>query len=839
MKSLFARLLSAIFTLCFLIITLQDLHAQKSYEIKGRVTDVNSGDPVPFANIYFKGTTSGATTDFDGFYRFETSSPGDSLVASYIGYITRIKSFDPRGDLILNFQLEESVTTLKEIVFESGENPAFDILRKVVNAKKSNDKRSLEAYEFESYTKIEVDVDNISEDLRNSNMMRQITQVLDSIDIIAGEDGKTILPIFISEAISRFYYKKNPYSRHENVIKTKLSGVGITDGTLTSQVIGSSLQEYNFYQNWLNIVEKEFISPIADSWRASYDYYLIDSMYIDGFYCYRLDLSPKRDQDLAFNGTIWVDRASYALKQVDLTVNRKANLNFIEKIKIQQELEPTAQGPWLPVKSRVLIDVGEITKDMAGFLAKFYVSNKDFILNEPHNDAFYRLPVVMEEDVRQYEDGYWEINRHDSLSSTEINVFQMIDTLKTIPLVKTTTDMVKFVSTGYHPIGKVDLGPYTVAYASNTVEGLRLGFGMRTNYSFSKKIELKASTGYGFKDEDWKYRGRLRYIINRRPWTEISFQTRKEIDELWLISNDLDNSSIFYAYTRFGELTDPFISYTNEFRFQTQIGTGFTQKIFFKSGFYEPLFDFTYYEDPYASDLVLKSDLRTTEIGFETRYARDELFIINDNVRLSLGTTRWPAITFRYILGLDNVLRGDFRYHKLEMKIEKTQKMGMLGTGYFKFSGGYIIGQLPYPLLVNHIGNESPFYLSLAYNLMDFSEFTSDEYYAFRYRHSFQGLILNRIPLIKKLKLRLVGTTNLLWGSVRQENFDIIPQELNSNGELVYPFNSLDDGPYVELGYGVENILKVGRIDFIHRLSYTDKPGINNFGIKISFQFLL
>ena len=163
----------------------------------------------------------------------------------------------------------------------------------------------------------------------------------------------------------------------------------------------------------------------------------------------------------------------------------------------------------------------------------------------------------------------------------------------------------------------------------------------------------------------------------------------------------------------------------------------------------------------------------------------------------------------------------------------------MFGRSYFNLTGGYIIGQLPYPLLKNHIGNESPFYIAKTYNLMDFAEFSSDEYLSFRVRHSFEGLIMNRFPLMKKLKLRLVANANILWGSIRQENLDIIPVEIDDNGETEYPFNWLGKTPYVELGYGIENILKVGRVDFFHRLTYTDSPGVNNFGVKISFQFIL
>ncbi len=306
--------------------------------IKGKVTDANSGDPIPFVNILFKGTSIGTTTDFDGNYLLKTSSPKDTLLASYIGYKPRTKVITKGTSQTVNFQLEEEVTNLQEVVVLAGENPAFEVLRKVVRNKKNNDKRRLTAYEYDTYTKIEVDVDNMSEKFRERKLIQKITQVLDSVERIAGEDGKPILPIFITESVSKLYYRDNPNSKFEKILHSKINGLGVEDGTTVTQLVGSSFQEYNFYQNWLNIVEKEFVSPIADGWRLYYDYDLIDSLFVGEHYCYRLDFFPRSPQDLAFTGSMWITKEGYALKQIDVSIGKGANLNFIEKIRIQQEL---------------------------------------------------------------------------------------------------------------------------------------------------------------------------------------------------------------------------------------------------------------------------------------------------------------------------------------------------------------------------------------------------------------------------------------------------------------------------------------------------------------------
>ncbi|MCU0383321.1 MAG: DUF5686 and carboxypeptidase regulatory-like domain-containing protein, partial [Cyclobacteriaceae bacterium] len=365
--------------------------------VKGKVTDAGTGDPIPFVNVLYKGTAIGTTTDFDGNYTLTTANPTDTLIATYIGYKSKSKKIVKGTIQTVNFQLEEEVTNLQEVVVLAGENPAFEVLRNVVRNKEKNDKRKLLAYEYDTYTKIEVDVDNMSEKFRKNKVMKKITQVLDSVDRIAGEDGKPILPLFITESVSKLYFRDKPNLKFENILHAKVNGVGVEDGTTVTQLVGSSFQEYNFYQNWLNILDKEFVSPIADGWRLYYDYDLVDSVYVGDHYCYRLDFFPRSPQDLAFTGSMWIDKTTYALKQIDVNVGKQANINFIEKIRIQQELSPTESGAWLPIKNRVLVDVSELSNNSAGMLAKFYTSNKNFVVNKPYPNRFYERPIVMDE----------------------------------------------------------------------------------------------------------------------------------------------------------------------------------------------------------------------------------------------------------------------------------------------------------------------------------------------------------------------------------------------------------------------------------------------------------
>jgi hypothetical protein len=826
--------------LASLLLTLPTTFAQTRITISGKVTDAETGEGMPFVNVYFKGTTVGTTTDFNGNYNLIVTNPADTLYASYVGYKERGKAVDKaKSDQVILFQLTSAALKLNEVVIYAGENPSWKIMRKVVKNKDKNDKRSLNFYEYESYNKTEVDVDNISERFQKRKAIQKIQQIIDSVEVIAGEDGKPILPLFISESISNYYYRKDPEKKREHILKTKLTGVGLQDGSLVSQLIGSSFQEYNFYKNWLNILEKDFVSPMADGWRLYYEYLLIDTLDIGGNICYRIDFEPKRVQDLAFTGTMWIDTTKFALKQIDASITKGANLNFVEKIKIQQTLEETAEGQaWLPAQTRVLIDIAEITNQSAGMLAKFYTSNRNFVINKERDNKFYDIGIELDEQAQIKDEAFWAQHRHDSLTSTEKNVYAMIDSIKNIPLVKSYIEVANIVVNGYKKVGIVDVGPYILAYNYNKVEGNRIRLGFKTNIDFSRKFIFKAHAAYGTKDARLKYNGEVHYIISRKPWTLTGIKRNYDIEQIGLLTEDIYDNTLILASARFGTLRRAFLYTEDSFYAQSDIMRGFTQKIRFKRWQFNPLYNFAYFADPGNPNSETRRQFSTSEIILETRLTKGELFVQNDNERISLGTTK-PILTLQYTMGLKGVLGSNFNYNKININLSQSLNIGALGRSTYSLTAGLIPSTVPYPILRSHLGNESFFFNSQAFNLMKYFEFVSDKYVSLNYQHSFEGLLFNRIPLVRKLKWRLVATSNILYGSLRPENLNIIPENVSDEGNRSRPFRALGDVPYVEVGYGIENILKFIRIDAIHRLTYLNHPDIQRFGVKISTQFKL
>lgn len=819
----------------FLFLFLISTQSFAQFVVKGKVTDSATGDPIPFASVLFKGTTVGISTDFEGNYSIETRALTDSISVTYLGYISDAKVLQNQPEQTVNFQLKPSDFELEAFVFEAGENPAFDVIRKAVDRKNDFDKRNLKAYETNNYTKIEIDIDHVSEEFSQRKAVQKVTAVLDSIKQLTNDEGEKILPVFFSETLSKFYFRTNPELKKEIVEKSRITGVGLTDGSTTSQITGSAFQEYNFYKNWLNIVEKEFVSPIADGWKGFYDYDLVDSVLVGTDSCYLLKVYPLREQDLAFTGTIWINKETYALKQVDLTIPKEANLNFIERIKIQQELTPTSAGPLIPSKTRVQIKIGQITPKTAGLLAKFYTSADSIKVGEAKPTSFFNQAVTLKPDFDQASDQFWNENRQDVLSPEELAVLQMVDTLKKIPIVRFYSEGLKFIGTGYLDVGKIDLGPWPGFFNFNDVEGVRLGMGFRTNIKFSNKWLLNGYLGYGFKDNKLKYNGKVTRVLDRVHWTTLSISTQKEIEQVGLEMASLQGNSIFLAASRFGTLRRPYFSLLQKLEFQREFFKGFLFYSNLTVMHFDPLYDFYYLEKGTGE---YKSQFETTEAKVGLRYGKDEIIIINDNERISFGPSKWPIIELNYAKGM-NWLVGDINYSKINLYLYQRLNVGMFGVSRYEFNAGKVFGEVPYPILKNHLGNETLFYTSAAFNTMNFNEFASDQYASLQYRHNFEGFLLNKIPLLKKLKWRAVANANILYGSVNDKNIANAPT-VGPNGNSLLTFGRLDPTkPYVELGYGIENIFKFFRVDFFHRMTYLDNTDAKPFAVKISGQIIL
>jgi len=836
-----------------IVLVASSAYAQQTV-VKGKVIDAESNDGVPFVNVSFQGTSAGGATNFEGYFEISISQPVDSIEVSCLGYLPRAKAVKEGETQYINFQLIPSIHNLEEIVIVPGENPAFKILRKIQQYRDINNMKSLSAYQVENYNRVQVSIDNMSDKFRNRKMFKSISNMFDSLQVIAGEDGQAVLPIFVSETVSNYYFRKNPEAKLEEIMATKVTGVGVENYQWLSQFVGSSFQVFNFYDNWVSILGKNFISPVSGTGKAHYRYYLVDSVMIDDHFCYEMVVAPKREQDLAFWGTIWVEDSTYAILQLDLEIKKQSNLNWIEKIKIQQEFERTTAGPWLAVKTRALIDMVEVAKQ-PGFISKFYLSSKNIVVNQPKDIKFYQSGISVDPEAYLKDDKFWEENRHDTLTSTEKEVYHMIDSVKNLPTVRTLVDVIEFIVYGYQPVGKFDLGPYIFLYNNNSIEGHRFRLGFITNQKFSTNLILRGYLAYGTKDRRGKYNAQLEYIFSRKPWTKIGLQYRDDIDQISVTDNFFAKNNLFQFTAGF--TSSDRLNNSLEYRIwgERMLFNGFNQIVMFHNKTFKPLgenFKFGYYPD-LTDKTRVDSKFSTSEITLESRYSARERYVYTHLYRISISSHSRPppVFTLRYQLGIKGLFGSDFQYNKLMFNVKQTLKFGVLGKSNYSITTGKIFETLPWPLLKVHKGNETIVSDPDAFYLMNFFEFVSDEWISLFFEHHFDGLFMNRIPLMKKLRLRTLIMTNMVYGRLKAENNVQIDDQGNDvtivddNGVVISEsFSTLASEPYIEVGAGIENILNLIRLDAVFRLNYNDQKyldvyprQVHNFGLKISFQF--
>lgn len=824
--------------------------------ISGQVVEATNGEPVPFASVFVPQTSTGATADADGRFKLTITGPADSLAASAVGFVTQRRKLTDAPLQTVLFRLRAGGVALAEVVVSSRqpENPAFRILREVQRNKPRNQRQALQAAEWDSYHRIETSLAQLPPSLAKRKAIKEIRALAIRQGAAAASDPDAPLPIFASEVGSRVYQKFSPLRRREDQLHKQMRGVGPREGSVVSQMLGSNFQSFDFYPNWQNVLGKDFISPIAEGGRQTYDYELQDSVLIGQDLCYKIAVKPKRSHDLAFRGTIWITTQGYALRRADLVASPNANINFISDLRIFQELTPPADGPGLPMRTRFVVSV-QPSEKQAAMLIRFTTVGSNFVRNQPHTEpGFYDRPVVSvlpEEETRPggllsppgAGTSYFDQHRPDTLTLSEQQSFAVLDSAKQLPAVRNVLDWVDLFVNGYARVGRWDLGPILGSYARNDFEGSRFRFGFRTTPEISRDWLTQGYVAYGTGDGRLKFGLKTSYVAERRHWTVVSAEIRHDVEQAALLDNDFQTgNNLFASASRWGRFRQgrPILRDLMAVSMQRDFFKGFTQTLTVRHQDIKPLHNFAYFTTSDRSPQApLGRNLTLSEIVLESRYAADEDLVQSENRRQAVGLKRWPVFAFRYTLGARNLLndKDSPAYQKFNLLMTHSVSLGHLGRLGYRVEGSLIPDPGPYLFLKTPLGNQTPFYNANSFNLMNYFEFVTDHSVSLRLDQHFEGLLLNGISGIKRLNWRLVATANVLYGGLQDANSR--QPRVGLDGTDLEPIPSLGKLPYVEVGYGIENIFKFLRVDFLHRLTYRDSPDAQRFGVKVGAQFRL
>ncbi len=813
-----------------LIFVFNALQFNAQYTIKGKIFSVTNKEPLPFVAVLIKGTNYGAQTDFDGNFIIKTPKLGDSIVASYVGYRRLSRPINKSlKEQEINFPLSNTEgVSLDEVVVLGGDNPAHRIIRKCVDFKAKNNKYNLKAFEYESYNKLEFDLTRIPKDMRNKKILKPLSFIFDNIDSTFSSE-KPSLPFFIIESLSNFYYKSNPKRKKEIVTASKITGL---ENSSVSQVLGDMYQNVNLYENNIIIFNKQFPSPISENALFYYKYYLLDSAFEGNQYIYHISFKPKRTQELSFTGNIWIADTTWGVKRIEMSLPKDANINFINNSNVIQEYA-YADSTWSLVKDRLVIDFAP-TKKAIGFYGRKTSSYKKIKLNEPKDDKFYEFAdkITVEEDALKKSDEFWVQNRHDSLTIREQKIFKMIDTIQSLPVYRTWVDVFYLLIAGYKKLNNFEIGPYYNLVSYNRLEGVRLRFGGRTSNIFSKWYELSGYVAYGLKDEKWKYALGFKTFVSKKPSRQIvGVNYRSDYELLGISTNGFSQDNFLASFFRSSPLTNLTRVSSVQAYYEREWFPGLITRLSLIGRELKPLGTNLYLVPKREGNFREVEAINNTEVRINLRFAWKEKYVGEGFSRVSIGT-KWPIIQVNYSKSLIDAFKGEYDYHKLVVNVtDRLRVTPILGYTDYALEIGKIWGTVPYPLMELHGGNQTYIYDYMAFNLMNNFEFVSDQFFSAALFHHFEGLFLNKMPLLRKLKWREVITAKAVWGSVNEKN----------RKSLLFPnsLSALDKGPYMEASAGIENIFKVFRIDAFWRLNYQFARAIDNFGLKFGFQLAL
>jgi len=802
------------------------LFAQQKTIITGKVYDATTREPLPFVNLLLKNTTVGTTTDIDGAYRIETTVVSDSLWISYVGYMQSAKPIVKYKTQVIDILLQSESKSLGEVVVHPGENPAWKIMRKMVEHKPDNDPGRLDAYQFEAYNKLEFDLNNIPKKYEKKKVLKPVNFIFKYVDS-SNVKEKPYLPTFISESVSDIYYKSNPSVKKEIIKATKFSGF---QNPSISHFTGDMYQDVDIYKNSSLIFGQEFISPLSSNWNAYYKYYLIDSTYINGHRCYQIEFKPKHLSEFAFHGNMWISDTSFALMRIEMTVAKDANLNYVQDFSIVQDYAYVENKYWMLNKNKLIVEFGLSTKGMGLYGRKTTLYDK-FIIDKPKEEEGFYNPfkkVIVQDSASLRSTNYWDSIRQEPLSKNEKNIYSMVDTFQSLPVYHHALNTIVLIATGYKTLGDFEIGPITDFYSHNPVEGDRFRFGGRTSNNFSKWYELSGYVAYGLKDQKTKYDIGYRAFITREPWQQISVQYNDDVKVLGRSERLFNQDNILTSLlsrepmTNLTEIKETKITYDRDIFAGLNFKLSFANKVFIPTGGV----GYIVYTAP--GDVDSKSSIYDPELQANLNLSFNQKYLIYSLTRKSLGT-KYPILLVRYTKGLQGIFNGSYKYQKLVAGISYILHINPLGRTNLNIESGKIWGNVPYLEMFLPPGNETYVYDRASYNLMNYYEFTSDQYLALTAEHHFEGLFLNRIPLLRKLKWREVATYRWLAGNVNPANEQTVQ----------FPANmyNLTGKPYSETGIGIENIFDVIRVDALWRLSYLSHPNVSRFAVMASFEF--
>lgn len=846
------------FVLLLLIFSL----AIDAQTIRGVVVDEETGDSIPHPGLQYKKGKVVVSGGSDGSFSIPRLND-EYLTVSAVGYKTLQILIGPNTPARMRITLKPDTKRLKEVTvrgkkgkYSRKNNPAVELMKRVIAAKKRNDLENHDYYRYDKYQKLTLAVNDITpaevEKEKGKNRQWLVNQIE-----FCPYNNKLILPLSVDETVTQHIYRKDPKKEKTIVLGQRATGVNdlIQTGEMLNTVLKDVFTDVDLYDDQIRLLQYPFTSPIGKDAIAFYRFYIVDTVYVDRDECYHLEFTPNNQQDFGFRGELWVlTDSTLHVKKCRLTLPRKSDVNFTDNLSVTQEFTKLPNGEWVLNTDDMYVEMSVVD-----FLTKAVVIRTtrmtDYAFDPIPDKAFKgKAKVKYDPSSRMRGDDFWADNRTVELTGSERGMGTFIDNLTKTKGFKYLLFGMKvlienYVETGgkTHP-SLVDIGPINTMVSTNFIDGMRTRLSAQTTANLNPHLFVSGYYARGWDSRKNYYKGQVTYSFNKKeymPWEfpkrTLTFTSTYDVcspsDKF--MPTDKDNVFTSFKWTD----VDKMMFYNRqELAFEYEQDWGFKTTVKLKTEeneacgklYFTPLS--LYDADPPALE---HGKIRTTEASIELRYAPGETYVNTKQRRLKINYDP-PVFTLSHTVGVKGVLGGDYNYNFTEASVYKRFWLNSWGKLDVTLKGGIQWNKVPFPLLIMPAANLSYIVEDETFNMINNMEFLNDRYASLDVSWDLNGKIFNRIPLIKKLKWREWLGVKVLWGTLTDKNNPTLAANAGDPLLMQFPEGSYvmdPHRPYIELIAGIHNIFKIFHVQFVHRLNYNGLPTAKKNGVRLMMRF--
>ena len=820
--------------------------------IVGHVVDEATGENIGFASVQYKGHQLATITDLSGRFKIERHK-GWKLTVSAVGYKSRTYTVD--GDTEKLFvSLREDNRSLKEVTVRSKRNrysrknnPAVELMKKVIANKKVTDLARKDYYQYTKYQKLTLALNDMKMETLQSPNISKYKWITDQVEVCE-QTGKLILPASVEETVTQKIYRRSPHAEKEIVKGQRSSGINdfFQTGDILNTVSKDVFTDVNIYDDQIRLLQHPFTSPISDGAISFYRYYIEDTLLVERDSCIHLHFLPNNQQDFGFRGDLYVLKdSSHQVKRCELILPNQTDVNFVEGLRVTQEFTQLPTGEWVLSVDDMIVELV-----LFDFLQKGVAIRTTRLSDYEFTDIPAKLfkgkaKKVTDPDAALMDDSFWNENRKVQLTRSEAGMDDFLNGMRSVGGFKYILLGLKLLAENYIETGnpsKVDIGPVNSMVSTNFIDGLRTRLSLQTTANLNRHLFWKGYAARGWRSRNNYYSSQLTWSLNKKkylpdefPKRNLSFLSTYDVmapsDKF--LSTDKDNVFTAFKWAK----ADKMMFYNRQqLSFEYEQMYGLRTLLSVKTEKNEAAGNMTF--TPLNADYSIP--FRTTELRAEIEYSPGALYTNSKQRRLKVNREA-PIFTLSHTIGVKGMLGGDYDYHYTEASIFKRFWLSSWGRIDLYTRGGVKWSQVPFPLLCMPAANMSYFSQKQSFNLLTSMEFLNDRFVSVDMNWDMQGKIFNRIPLIKKLRWREYIGAKMLWGGLSDKNNPYLERNAQSSVLMYFPEDSylMDPKvPYWEISLGIRSIFRFFQIEYVRRMNYNDHSKGHKNSVRFGFTLM-